>query len=243
MTAEIAILNNNALVFASDSAGTVNYQSRNQINDSFNKIFMLSKYEPVGIMIYQNLNFFDISWETIISIYRDKLGKKKFNHLNDYINDFFNFIECNFKKNEEEQERYIIKAVKWIVEDILGTSNDNGLNKEYLENLINEKLANLKDSVNESWDNIPKEFIDLILKKYRNLITSEINNSMMYCNIPFNLLSSKYFNKLIEIAQYILYEDYTGVVFGGFGEDEVHPSVISVNVGKIFNIGCAIIIF
>ncbi|KZX14380.1 hypothetical protein [Methanobrevibacter filiformis] len=36
MTTEMAVLNNNTLVFASDSAGTANYHSRNQINDPIN---------------------------------------------------------------------------------------------------------------------------------------------------------------------------------------------------------------
>ena len=49
-----------------------------KIFTSANKLFALSKYHPVGIMVYGNAIFMGVPWETIIKIYRNKLGKKKF---------------------------------------------------------------------------------------------------------------------------------------------------------------------
>lgn len=100
MTAEIAIINKLAVALASDSAGTVG----KKIHKSVNKLFMLSKYAPVGIMIYEGLEFMGIPWETIIKTYRENLGKTKFSSLIDYVNDFLKFIEIEFAGTEEESK-------------------------------------------------------------------------------------------------------------------------------------------
>jgi hypothetical protein len=81
MTAEIAIMNREAIALASDSAVTMTGEREQKIFSSANKLFALSKYHPVGIMIYGNANFMDVPWKTIIKVYRNELGKKKFNTL------------------------------------------------------------------------------------------------------------------------------------------------------------------
>jgi hypothetical protein len=79
MTAEIAIMNREAIAIAADSAVTLSEEAGNKIFTSANKIFSLSKYHPVGIMIYGTANFMGVPWETIIKSYRKLLGFKEFN--------------------------------------------------------------------------------------------------------------------------------------------------------------------
>ena len=88
MTAEIAVMNKQALALAADSAVT----QGQKIFPSANKIFMLSKYHPVGVIIYDNAEFMGIPWETIIKIYRSKLAQKEFDTLKEYANDFIDFL-------------------------------------------------------------------------------------------------------------------------------------------------------
>ncbi len=52
MTAEIAIMNKEAIALASDSAVTSIQENGQKIFTSANKLFSLSKYHPVGIMIF-----------------------------------------------------------------------------------------------------------------------------------------------------------------------------------------------
>jgi hypothetical protein len=63
MTAEVAILNKTAVALAADSAITLGSQ---KIYNSGNKLISLSKYQPVGIMVFGNAEFMGIPWETII---------------------------------------------------------------------------------------------------------------------------------------------------------------------------------
>ena len=94
MTAEIAIMNKEAIALATDSAVTTTGESGQKIFTSANKLFALSKYHPVGIMVYGNANFMDIPWETIIKIYREKeLGKKAFKTLEEYARGFIAFLD------------------------------------------------------------------------------------------------------------------------------------------------------
>jgi len=76
MTAEIAIMNKNAIALATDSAVTMSGSANQKIFTSANKLFALSKYHPVGIMIYGNAIFMEVPWETIIKIYRNNLKKR-----------------------------------------------------------------------------------------------------------------------------------------------------------------------
>lgn len=90
MTTEIGILNKIGVALAADSAVTI---GNDKIYNSAEKLFALSKYHPVGIMIYGNAELRGVPWETIIKMYRDDLGRKQFDSLEDYGYDFISFIE------------------------------------------------------------------------------------------------------------------------------------------------------
>ncbi len=66
MTAEITVMNKSAVALAADSAVTLGPPGNGKIYDTVNKVFSLSKFHPVGIMIYGNAEFMRIPWETII---------------------------------------------------------------------------------------------------------------------------------------------------------------------------------
>jgi hypothetical protein len=52
MTAEVAILNREAVALAADSAVTLSSETGQKIFTSANKIFSLSDADPVAVMIY-----------------------------------------------------------------------------------------------------------------------------------------------------------------------------------------------
>ena len=77
MTAEIAILNSSGIALAADSAITI---SSDKVYNNTNKLFTLSKYQPVGVMIYGSANLIDIPWEIIIKGISFAIGYKKLSH-------------------------------------------------------------------------------------------------------------------------------------------------------------------
>ncbi len=76
MTVEIAVLNQQAAALAADSAVTVRAESGVKIYTSANKIFSLSKYWPVAIMVYGSADIAGLPWETVIKVYREELGNQ-----------------------------------------------------------------------------------------------------------------------------------------------------------------------
>ena len=78
MTSEVIVMNSLAVALAADSAATVSDGRDNKVYNSANKLFMLSKHHPVGVMVYNNSSLLGIPWETILKMFREDLGPKEF---------------------------------------------------------------------------------------------------------------------------------------------------------------------
>src|SRR5277367_443103 len=104
MTAEIAVLNRNAVALAADSAVTLQLPEGPKIYHA-NKLFTLSKYRPVGVMIYGAADFMGVPWETIIKQYRSQLGTRGFPTVKDYAADLLSFVEGQRSFFPEECQR------------------------------------------------------------------------------------------------------------------------------------------
>jgi hypothetical protein len=87
MTAEIAVMNQEAVALAADSA-----VSGPKIFTSANKIFSLSKYHPVAVMVNDSAQFLGVPWETIIKTYRTRLGQRSFDTLREQAAHFLGFF-------------------------------------------------------------------------------------------------------------------------------------------------------
>lgn len=109
MTAEVAIMNKWAIALAADSAVTIKTAAGIKIYNT-NKLFMLSKYEPIGVMIYGNAQLMEIPWETIIKMYRrERLQERTFVSLEEYATDFITFLDNNtrlFSAEVQENDVY-----------------------------------------------------------------------------------------------------------------------------------------
>src|SRR5437773_7231456 len=92
VTAEIAILNKTAVALAADSAVTMQIEGGQKIYNTVNKLFTLSKYRPVGVMVYGNAEFMGVPWESIIKEHRRELGKAKHAALRGYVDGFMAWL-------------------------------------------------------------------------------------------------------------------------------------------------------
>ena len=96
MTAEIAILNKGAIALAADSTVTVSRKSkrarRAKTYNTVNKLFTLSKYHPIGVMIYGNDTLMGVPWETVIKQFRH-LRKQEFGTVEEYGTSLISYLE------------------------------------------------------------------------------------------------------------------------------------------------------
>jgi hypothetical protein len=187
MTAVIGILNKNAIALAADSAVTVSGSNGRKIYNTANKIFTISKYHPVSIVVYNSANFITTPWEIIIKIYRNELGAKSFPHLKNYSDDFFEFLKNkNFFSTKETIKHFtqslIFSAFEGIKESAIEDAFDN---KESLISMsLEERVSLFRNNVKQILDaeisdmkNEEKliDFKSLTKKRFSSLIKNDLD--------------------------------------------------------------------
>ncbi|MHC1594617.1 MAG: hypothetical protein ACXQT2_04840, partial [Methanotrichaceae archaeon] len=212
--------------------------------------FTLSKYHPVGIMIYGNAAFMEVPWETIIKIYRNDLSKKQFDTLEEHADDFINFLDGGNKLFPISVQKmflhndvlgyftYILSDIKRMVKEYL--SDEVQISKETLEQIVSKTIKKHYEVWKKASDtpSIPNEFGDVILNKYEKLIEKDIKN--VFESYP---LSDKHLDQLKMIAIWTLLkfseaierDDMTGIVIAGFGKNNIFPSLVSYHLERIIN--------
>ena len=95
MTSEVVVMNRMAVALAADSAVTVEVGDTSKVRDSALKLFTLSKYRPVGVMVYNNSSILGVPLETIIKLFRSELGTKAFDTLPEYGEALISYLDGN----------------------------------------------------------------------------------------------------------------------------------------------------
>jgi len=245
MTAEIAILNTHGVAIAADSATTLRFGNNEQkIFNSANKIFTLSKYQPVGIMVYNNANYMRIEWEIIIKEYRKLLGKKSFSTLFEYAKDFIGFVS-NFKYVKYEQQKDFLLLICYSFFSFLRNKFLNMLEEKLgdAENLTNKQISAVFDETIEWLNEIHKKRSDKMNVKVDTEFIDNLKNEIL--DIIGNVfeeykITKVQINKLINLLKNEIKKRigntgiFTGVVITGFGKNEIYPSIYSCHIhGKL----------
>lgn len=225
MTAIIGVMNKHAVAIATDSAVTLG--GGRKVLNSANKLFSLSKHHPIAVAIYGNAELVGTPWEIIIKEYRKNLKDKPLAHVSDYVNDFFDFIRHKqyycFNPND---------ALNHLKQCILGFQNYlqhnvskkqltqvfvnicNNVGSDYLEGFSDDTIDFLKNNVSKELDTCIKELI----KSGLTLNSSDAKNLLL--------------NLLTRGVPPIL---SSGLVFTGYGEEEIYPSIYPCDIGYIIN--------
>jgi len=247
MTAEIAIMNKEAIALAADSAVTMDQEKGQKIFTSANKLFALSKYHPVGIMVYGNANLMDVPWESIIKIYRKNLGEKKFDTLKEYADNFIAFLNSgNSLFPEAQQRRYLFEhtcsyftLIKKEIEKRVESTIDR--KKRVTENQIKQITSKVikkhldKTKKLKLLPSIPRNHIENIMNKYADIIDRA--KEEIFEKLP---ISTETLNQLRKISaslfsKDIFPSDISGIVITGFGEKDIFPSLKSFDVAGVVN--------
>jgi len=254
MTAEIAIMNQKGIALAADSAVTVNTAKGEKIFLSANKLFTMSKYHPVGVMIYNNASFLGIDWEIIIKLYRKNLGEKSFNLLSEYADDFLRFLEHNEALFPEDQQLKYINdrilniyteirdsAYGEIAHQVKGVSDvTQSIISEIFSKIIDANYSRVRQYNNITYfngDKIEDEKINEIKEKHNDDIKTIKNK--VFESIKLKSSDSRKLTIIGEstIVKNMNPKQFSGIVFAGYGKNEFFPSLISCRLeGLIDNI-------
>jgi hypothetical protein len=233
MTAEIAVMNEEAIALAADSA-----VSGPKIFTSANKIFALSKYHPVGIMVFANAQFLNVPWETIIKQYRRELGDRSFPTLAEHADDFLNYFDGRRDLfPADAQERSIATVTEalcsTIMEDTKPRLEERGALGEEItdEDVVGEVEQAIADQF-DRWKeagrrtNLPKTYRATIRNKYGSKIEETIADVTEHAGLSDE--AKKTLAQLVpwylECTDFLWRNPFnSGIVIAGFGTDDVFP--------------------
>ncbi|WP_407421154.1 hypothetical protein [Methanobrevibacter sp.] len=220
MTSEVLIMTPSAVAVAADSVVTIN---GNKTYEGVNKLFMLSKSPPMGIMIYNNANFMAIPFETLIKDFRKGImDDQTVNTVDDFRNKFEEYLEKEPKKNN-----FPILSLQDKI-------------KIFTEHMAKE-VSNLDENTIENWliDNGNLDVFDLYKDKiFKDEISLENFNNSLNDILPELNSDKKY--RLHEVlknifVQVMVLENYTGVAIVGFETDKLFPSCTLFKIRYIYD--------
>ena len=242
MTAEIAVMNKDAVALAADSAVTI---SGKKTYNTINKLFSLSRNQPVGIMIYGDGQLGGVPWETIVKLYRDKIGVNQRPKLEDYVSEFISFIEGDFSKHfRDELDDFFIEYVEdylLVLRDKIDTQVENYIEKKgkigkrQIGNILRKSIQTDEDywKKKDKLDFFDDVLLAELIKKYHVEVCELAGDNLEQHNV-----SAEYLKRITTIVANIFcsksIED-SGVVFSGFGEDEIFPKL------KVCKIECFVL--
>jgi hypothetical protein len=242
MTAEVVILNRTGVALAADSAVTI---GDSKVYNTVNKLFPLSKYHPIGVMIYGNAEYMTIPWETVIKSYREELGDKSFPTVKDYGHDFVRFLDRGFLIDRDDERQRVSEV--W-------SANFRDTNRSLRRKLLKEAASKALAQAD-----VTRMFLGLLKEQIAHL--KSLPTMPQYRSIQYRLLHNRYkkefddnkdfhfrgrrfsralIESLREYAGLLLIKpDFrlsnSGLIFAGFGDDEIFPAMqCMICAGRFF---------
>ena len=264
MTAEVAIMNLQAVALAADSAITASMGSNQKIFSSANKLFALSEFAPIGVLVYGNAGFMSIPWETIVKEYRCFLGAKTFAELHEYATDFCMFLsgEIGSHLSEEIQLDYAGGLAKQIFEEMNHEIHrrmemrlplaiqDNSqfemdevrrLEDELTVEIVNEyhSRAKLSSIIEGAPDGFQNAVRDKMRERFKAARESEFSQKRLRRGLPLklNYIALKAVVGFFdEVTGYPSSGQTSGVVIAGFGDRDIFPALSELSIeGMVLN--------
>lgn len=252
MTSEVVLMNRQAVALAADSAVTISGAGYLKTYNSADKLFQLVEGQPVAVMIYNNAEIMNVPWETVISLYRDYAAGKSLATVEEYAEDFLNFISGNpdlFPADHQDVEYFKLVAV---VYSIIAREFDQQIRhfvetkagdlREHLSSIFQFVVDQLHgdyevaidDTARDTLECFPQGMAEQLRRRYRADIDDLIGSLLEALRSDHADLqvTDATKDKLRDIAIYAVtkdafFEHYTGIVFAGFGRTEKFPAMRS----------------
>lgn len=246
MTAIVGILNKRAIALAADSAVTIDGPNGHKVLNSANKIYSISRSQPVGVMLYASASFMETPWELIIKLYRDQIGHQSFSTLRKYVENFVDYLKRhNFFCSKEMQHKYLLRHLHFYYQDVLNIAveeckaqtHQNEIPFAVVHQQALNVLAEHQDrfSKQEKCPDFEKYKLTAFLKSAKGEI-DEVEK--MFAQ---HVVDKSIFRKAFEesffyylCSEHICF-DKTGLVFAGYGEEDIYPSIIPLNASFAFD--------
>ena len=244
MTAEIAVLNSQAVALAADSAVTVSDGTIRapKIYNTVNKLFTLSKHEPVGVMIYGSAELGGLPVETAIKVFRDQLGHDAFGSLQEYADSFLKFLGTSaLLFPQERQDRFVrlgsLRFLSRVKQDLdrrvkarieADGEISEGALKDELTNLLEQhRQAAEGEELLTSADPTDVQSVSAAHSEVIGSVTNEVFEQVPFSDDQRVLLRELVSRTLLNNRSVV---SDCGMVFAGLGTGDVCPMLVQHDV-------------
>lgn len=239
MTTEVIIKNKSGLVMAADSAVTIsNIFTTGKVYNSANKLFSLSKYDPIGILVYNSVNINQIPVEIIIKEYRETLKSKQYPTLKEYFSGFINFIETFINKYGENLTLenifdLFLNELKLNIEAIKNTLllSRTPFN---IDNFLDNNMRSFQNYCEEAGFRAPEDLIE------NEEILSFVSQPQIMEKFELEKQKSPHLSQITDIdkikvffiyyTKKFLIQSFTGIAIGGYGSNEIFPKIYKIHL-------------
>lgn len=235
-------MNRHAVVLAADSATTVThgYSTDQEVRyfKGANKIFQLSDHHPVGMMVFDSADLLKVPWELIVKSFRRRLGEKVFNTLQEYADEFFDYLKTNFQLFPNEvRQKALISAARTVAVSALIIGKEGAADPQgqvaAVDAYINSRQLELDGS--EFPNGLDQTALEEALGTVGHHLFDDLPALAASAGLP--LPSDQ--NALMQMAITEVYKETgshlgsTGLVFAGYGDHDTFPSMIHYQCGGL----------
>jgi hypothetical protein len=219
MTAEIAIVNSQAIALAADSAITV---GRERVWKHANKLFSLGPRHDIGVMIYNSGDFLGIPWEIIIKQFRSNISETTFATLLECSSAFEMYLRKAEFANPIWKEISICSVILDIIDDF-SRQMKYASRRDMLTEF--DRVLQKSNEVVDHIETIDGDFSEIdLMDRYKSFADDVCEDKDLF---KFKL-DAKRIPQLTQFVCKMLVRKHesaysTGIVFAGFGEREFLP--------------------
>ena len=238
-------MNSLAVALATDSAATVFLGRNSKVYNSADKLFMLSKRHPIGVMVYNNASLLGIPWETLLKMFRARLGRTEFGSVEEYAAELLKFLDSNdhlFPK--DVQYSSYLRMVETLYQGI-----NRGIEFRTLKEIRRgvdepDREAIARDFIEKSHQQwLAGDDAERLDPKAGSSLAAQGSDKVQKAidkSFPSLKLSHDDINRLRELAMLvvnkkrILDETRSGLVVAGFGGNEYFPAMHTYELGEVY---------
>ena len=243
MTAEVVIMNAIGVAMAADSAVTIGTDAR-KIFTSTDKLFQLSRTDPIGVMAYNNSTLLGIPWEAIIKQYRATLRDRSLPSVGDHATSFLRFVEKNsgmFPRRVQDGHvvQFVAGFLRHFREDHLRSELDKEARRQgklratHIRRVADATLGNFRVTFladRKRLVGLGPQSAARVAARYRRIVRKEFEGA--FGTMP---VSDAFRRVLVQLTLSTLTREAfgpssSGLVFAGFGAQEYLPTVVSYHV-------------
>lgn len=244
LTAEIAILNRTAVALAADSVVTLSSPRGRKMYDSAEKIFELSRQQPIGLMIYNNPHHLNAPLEVLVRGFREERTTADFDRLVAVWPKFSEFLLSYGHSDEDEfdhlkqlvaVELEHLRTIQFnaMVEALVRRSRrkDDGATMK-VRRAIELRRAEADANRIEDFlaDRTEEDFVD----RYSAVIDPIANVALNGIDLETDIRRELYSMFFALVRSSIRTDAFTGFVFAGFGRADRFPTLHAIECDGIY---------